>query len=401
MGSDGGLGAGHGPTTAPGRNLDVVQAEIATWLIGPARRELPPEAIVGGLVARLIAAGVPLWRVRIGQRVANPMIGAWGVTWNRSEGVQLYTVPRSMLDTGAYHGSPFQAVITTRKSLRQSLERLEPGAHSVYFEIAADGGTDYLALPIEYGDGSVQGAAFTIDRPGGYSDEEMALIEALTPAISAAMEPAAMRHSMASLLEVYLGAGPAGRVAGGAFRRGATTEIQAAVLVTDIRGYTPLSERLAPDTLLEATGKHFEVVVDAVRANGGDVLKFIGDGVLSIFQADAGGHNDACERAVRSIGLAFEKAKAATPDLPFVAALHIGPVVYGNIGSVDRLDFTVVGPTVNFVSRLEAIAKTLDKRAVCSAEVARSVPADSVRSLGRHALKGFAEPQEIFELSSI
>jgi adenylate cyclase len=215
------------------------------------------------------------------------------------------------------------------------------------------------------------------------------------------MEPAAMRHSMASLLEVYLGVGPAGRVAGGSFRRGATTAMDAAVLVTDIRGYTPLSERLAPDALLDATGRHFEVVVDAVRAEGGDVLKFIGDGVLSIFPAEQGGRREACERAVRSIASAFDKAPTATPDLNFVAALHFGPLVYGNIGSVDRLDFTVVGPTVNLVSRLEAISKVLDKRAVCSAEVARSVGAEAVKSLGKHELKGFAEPQEVFELSGI
>jgi adenylate cyclase len=380
---------------------DAVQAEIAAWLIGPARRELPPEAIVGGLVERLLAAGISLLRVRVGQRVANPMIGAWGVIWNRSSGTELYTVPRSILDTGAFRGSPFEAVITTRRPVRQSLEGLPPGAHTVYLEQAAAGGTDYLVLPMEYGDGSVQGAAFTTDRPSGYTDDQVAMIEALGPAISAAMEPAAMRHSMTSLLEVYLGVGPANRVAGGAFRRGATTAIDAAVLLTDIRGYTGLSERLAPDTLLETTGRHFEAVVDAVRSEGGDVLKFIGDGVLSIFPVEQDGRRGACERAVRSIAAAFDRARAVTPDLPFVAALHIGPVVYGNIGSVDRLDFTVVGPTVNFVSRLETVVKTLEKRAVCSADVAQSIPAETVRSLGRHMLKGFAEPQEVFELVGI
>lgn len=387
-------------TALPGQGLAAAQADIVAWLIGPARRELSPEAIVLGLVERLAQAGIPIWRLRIGQRVANPMISAWGVTWNRSEGVKLYTVPRSMLDTSAYHGSPFQAVITTRRSVRQSLERLEPGAHGVFAELAEAGGTDYIALPIEFGDGSVQGAAFTIDRPGGYTEEEAALIDALAPAISAAMEPAAMRHSMTSLLEVYLGVGPAGRVAGGAFRRGATTAMDAAVLLTDIRGYTPLSERLPPDALLETTGKHFEVVVDAVRGEGGDVLKFIGDGVLSIFAAEEGGRNGACERAARSVASAFDHARSTTPDLSFVAALHFGPVVYGNIGSVDRLDFTVVGPTVNFVSRLEGLSKALDKQAVCSADVARSIPAGKARSLGRHALKGFAEPQEVFELAT-
>jgi adenylate cyclase len=382
--------------TADGFN--ILQAEIVAWLIGPARRDCSAEAIVGGLSERLLAAGIALKRVRIGQRVANPMIGAWGAIWTRGEGAQLYTVPRTILTTTSYYGSPFQAVIEQRRSVRHSLENLEADAHSVYVELAQAGSTDYLALPIEYGDGSVQAGAFTTDRPGGFTQAEITLIESLAPAISAALEPAAMRHSMESLLEVYLGTGPAARVAGGAFRRGATTEIEAAVLVTDVRGFTGLSERLRPDALLDTMGTHFETVVDAVRAEGGDVLKFIGDGVLSIFPADQGGRSQACQRALRSITRAFDKARATLPDLPFMAALHAGPVVYGNIGSVDRLDFTVVGPTVNYASRLEGIAKTLDRRAVCSADVAKSVPDDTARSLGRHALKGIAEPQEIFEL---
>ncbi|PSJ53706.1 adenylate/guanylate cyclase domain-containing protein [Mesorhizobium ephedrae] len=370
---------------------------IAAWLIGPARKSLPPEGIVGGLAERLVVAGVPLWRVRIGQRVSNPLIGAWGVIWTRDGGAELYTVPRSMLSTASYRGSPFEHVITTRTSFRCSLEHLVAGRdHPVLFELAEAGSTGYLALPIEYGDGSVQVGAFTTDRPSGFADPEVALIEELAPAIAAALEPAAMRHSMESLLEVYLGSGPASRVVKGDFQRGQMTEAEAAVLVTDMRDFTGQSERLAPDALLDRLGRYFEVVVDSVRAEGGDVLKFIGDGVLSVFPARDSGRRDACLRAARAIAAAF--AHEAARDLPFVAALHVGPLVYGNIGSRDRLDFTVVGPTVNYVSRLEGIAKALDKRAVCSAEAAAELPAEAVGDLGRHALKGFAEEQRVFEL---
>src|SRR5262249_43160562 len=215
--------------------------------------------------------------------------------------------------------------------------------------------------------------AFTTDRPGGFRDWEATLIERLIPALAAAMEPAAMRHSMTSLLEVYLGTGPAGRVIGGAFQRGATTEIEAAVMVPDLRGFTVLSERLSPDRLLQLLGAYFEIVVDAVRSEGGDVLKFIGDGVLALFSAEGNGRDEACARAVRSVGQAF--ARNTDPELHFVSAVHVGPVVYGNIGSLDRLDFTVVGPTVNYVSRLEGAAKLLDKAAICSSDVAPPLPA--------------------------
>lgn len=383
--------------TRPSRNLfSSKRAEITDWLIGPARTKAKPEEVVGGLAERLVDAGLPMLRVRIGQSVANPLISAWGVIWSRDGGPEGYTIPRGMLATGSYKGSPFEQVIITRKSYHKSLENLVADQdHPVLFELAEGGSTDYLAIPIEYGDGSLQVSAFTTDRPGGFSAAEVKLIEDLSPAIGAALEPAAMRHSMASLLEVYLGNGPAERIGNGAFRRGETTEIDAAVLITDLRGSTAMSERLAPDALLETLGSYFEIVVDTVRAQGGDVLKFVGDGVLAVFPAHETGRQEACERAAHAIAQAFAHPAAAA--MRFVAALHVGPVVYGNIGSPDRLDFTVVGPTVNYLSRLEGVAKALDRRAVCSRDVATAISGEAT-SLGPQVLKGFAEPQEVFEL---
>lgn len=373
------------------------QRAIVDWLIGPARQRATPQEIVAAIAERLGDAGVPLLRVRVGQSVANPLISAWGVIWSRDSGPESYTIPRGMLATGSYKGSPFEQVILTRKSFHNSLENLVAGRdHPVLFELAEGGSTDYLAIPVGYGDGSMQVSAFTTDQPGGFRDAEVELIESLAPAIGAAFEPAAMRHSMASLLEVYLGTGPAERVGKGAFRRGQTSEIDAAVLITDLRDSTGLSERLQPDALLERLGAYFEVVVDAVRGRGGDVLKFVGDGVLAVFPADSDGRETACLQAAGAIADAF--ANPAAADMRFVAALHVGPVVYGNIGSLDRLDFTVVGPTVNYLSRLEGVAKSLDRRAVCSREVAAVLTREASLSLGSQTLKGFAEPQEVFEL---
>jgi len=382
------------PSTTPSSSK---RAEITDWLIGPARQSATPAEIVGGVAERLVEAGVPLLRVRIGQSVANPLISAWGVIWSRDGGPEGYTIPRGMLATDSYKGSPFEQVIITRKSYHKSLENLVEGQdHPVLFEVAEGGSTDYLAVPILYGDGTLQVSAFTTDRLGGFHDGEITLIESLAPAIGAALEPAAMRHSMASLLEVYLGSGPAERIGKGAFKRGETTEIEAAVLITDLRGSTTLSERLSPEALLDTLGAYFEIVVNAVRAQGGDVLKFVGDGVLAVFPAHEIGRQEACQRAAHAVAQAF--AHPAAAGMRFVAALHVGPVVYGNIGSPDRLDFTVVGPTVNYLSRLEGIAKSLDRRAVCSRDVAFAISGEAT-SLGLQVLKGFAEPQEVFELS--
>jgi len=377
--------------------ISTDRKDIVDWLIGPARQAATPEAMVAGLGEWLVGAGVPVARIRTGQAVANPLMSAWGIIWNRDGGSTYYTVPREMLDTTSYKGSPFEQVIETRQPLRKSLENLVPGVdHPVYFELAESGGTDYFALPISYGDGSFQVNAYTADRPGGFTDLDIQLIADLAPALAAALEPWAMRHSMDSLLEVYLGRGPAEKIAKGAFLRGATTEIDAAILITDLRDSTGMSERLAPGPLLENLGAYFEIVVQAVQAQGGDVLKFVGDGVLSVFPADESGREDACRRAAGAVAQAFGNPAAA--GMRFVAALHVGPVVYGNIGSPNRLDFTVVGPTVNYVSRLEGIAKALDRKAVCSKDAAIALNG-STTSLGLQALKGIAEPQEVFELT--
>jgi adenylate cyclase len=372
--------------------------ELAKWLVGPARVALTPSNIVAQHCERLVTAGIPLWRVRVGQRLLNPLISAWGVIWVRGSGAEEYTVRRSVLATGSYTGSPFEHVVKTRTSFRRSLLHLNPGHdHPVLFELAAAGSKDYLAIPIIYGDGSVQGASFTTDDLRGFSQHHIALIDELSPFLAAALEPAAMRRSTESLLQTYLGDGPAKRVTAGAIRQGDCFELEAAVLLTDLRGYTGSSERLSPEQLLEHLDRYFGTVVAAVREHGGDVLKFIGDGVLSIFPVDEGGRREASRRAYQALYAALMKA-ARAEGLNFVGCLHVGPVTYGNIGSPDRLDFTVVGPTVNVVSRMEAIAKSANCPAVCSREVAALLPTEAVSPLGTFALKGVPDDQTVFQL---
>jgi adenylate cyclase len=379
-------------------NAGLSILELARWLVGPARVTLIPSDMVSQYCERLVAAGVPLWRARVGQRLLNPLIGAWGVIWVRGVGAEEYTVPRSVLSTGSYTGSPFEHVVKTRTYFRRSLLHLDPGAdHPVLFELAAAGSKDYLAIPIIYGDGSVQGASFTTDDIAGFSQYDVDLIEELSPFLAAALEPAAMRRSTESLLQTYLGDGPAKRVTAGAIRQGDCFELEAVVLLTDLRGYTASSEQLSPELLLEHLDRYFGTVVDAVREHGGDVLKFIGDGVLSIFPVGEGERREVSHRAYQALYAALMRA-AQVEGLNFVGCLHIGPVTYGNIGSPDRLDFTVVGPTVNVVSRLEAIAKSTNCPAVCSREIAALLPPEAISPLGAFALKGVSDGQTIFKL---
>jgi adenylate cyclase len=383
-------------------SADRTGAKIARWLIGEARLTATPLELIDGLCRRLVERGVPLWRLRAGQRLANPLASAWGVIWTRDgSGTHEYLVPRATLATGAYYGSPFQYVVEGRQTFRRRLLDLDPERdHEVLHEMAAAGGTDYLAVPLEYGDGSVQGLSLVSDGAAGFADWHLELIERLRQPLAAALEPTAMRRSSASLLRTFLGDGPADAVLAGAIRRGDRRHIEAAILFSDLRGFTAMTERLGEADLFAALDRYFEAVVEAVRGAGGDVLKFLGDGVLAIFPvATAGSRAAACAAALGAIERARQDlAGAAAGDgapLAFTAALHVGQVVYGNIGSPDRLDFTVLGPAVNLVSRLEGLAKQLGRPALCSAAFAREVETP-LAALGRFPMKGVAEPQEVF-----
>jgi adenylate cyclase len=223
-------------------------------------------------------------------------------------------------------------------------------------------------------------------------------VERLRQPLAAALEPPAMWRSSESLLRTFLGDGPADAVLAGAIRRGDRRHIEAAILFCDLRGFTGMSERLDEADLFAALDRYFEAVVEAVRGGGGDVLKFLGDGVLAIFPVNAS-RTDACRAALEAVAETRERlAEAAATDgtpLAFIATLHVGQVVYGNIGSPDRLDFTVLGPTVNLVSRLEGLAKELDQPLLCSAAFAAALDVP-LASLGRFALKGVTEPEEVF-----
>jgi adenylate cyclase len=275
------------------------------------------------------------------------------------------------------------------------LDQLAPGEHTVLQELASAGFTDYLGVPVTFGNEIIQAAMFATRHASGFSENHIALIEDLAVPLSAALEAIAMRRSTASLLTTFLGEDPAARVQAGAIHRGDIVETEAAILLTDMRGFTPLSLASPPSQLLAILGRYFEAVVDAVHAEEGDVLKFLGDGVLSIFQVVEGNRMGACAAAVRAITQAVVAAQAENLP-PFVAALHVGPLMYGNIGSPTRLDFTVFGPAVNIVSRLEGIAKGNGETVVCSRSFASALPATLTRTMGCFELKGLEGDHEVF-----
>jgi len=374
--------------------------DINAWLTRDARRSGNPAAVVEGYLERLQQAGVSVSRARIAQRLANPLLSAWGIIWT-PDGAREYEVPRSALLTSAWQGSPFQHVLENNRPLHKSLLNLTPADHHTYHELAETGGTDFYVTILDYGDGSSQACSFLTGHGAGFSAENINLIERTRYCLASALEPIAMRRSTDSLLKVYLGQDPARAVISGAIERGQQVHTRAAIMFADLRGFTEKSVSWPESALLSALDDYFEAVVEAVHKNAGDVLKLMGDGVLAMFQ-DAAGANG-CRNAVMAAGDALAGLETKNQDRladekdPLQAGfgLSFGPVSYGNIGSPDRLDFTIVGAAVNRASRIQDLCKTTGRAVLMGSEVAERAGI-GVEPVGTHRLRGMPQEESVF-----
>lgn len=374
------------------------------WLISEGRLLGDETQIVQGYCEGLVQLGVPLSRARIAQNYSNPLLSAWGIIWTPEE-THRYTVATTVLATSAWHGSPFEYVITQRRPLRKRLTDLDlKTEHTVYAELAKAGATDFLAIPLEHGNGSVQGTSFTSNAAAGFSDQHIRYIEDTRYALAAALEPIAMRHSQKSLLQTYLGHGPAEQVGQGHIKRGEHRTVSAAILFADLRGFTEKASAWSEADLLSMMGEYFEMVVSPIQDQGGDVLKFMGDGILAVFDIDDDAQA-ACRAAIKAahqalanlrdyIDTAADKGKEA---IEFVIGIDFGRVTFGNIGSPDRLDFTVVGQAVNVASRVQELCKKLDEKILVTQSVANHMTSN-VQSAGYHSVRGLPEEIEVFKV---
>ena len=385
--------------------MDAITA-LNAWMMTEGRRSGDPVKVVSHFCTTLSDAGVPLWRVNIGQRFANPLLIAWGVVWT-PDSTESYDVTHARMLTDGYVGSSFEYILQHQRPLHKSLRGLDPDRdHVSYLEFAADGGTDYYATLLDYGDGSQHGCTFATRSAEGFAPDHLAMIEAAKPGLSCAMEPITMRKSTRSLLRTYLGDGPSEAVWNGSIRRGERTSLEAVVMFSDLRGFTALSETGSAEAVFAALDGYFEVIVQSVEDNGGDVLKFMGDGVLSVFpistpEATAARCRDAAQAAQAALNglvtLNASRAALGQPGLDMGIGINAGSVSYGNIGSQGRLDFTVLGGAVNVASRVEGLTKTLGDRVLATASVATHAP-DLFVSRGAHPVRGVARPVALFGL---
>src|SRR5262249_27583409 len=274
-------------------------------------------------------------------------------------------------------------------------------------EIRAEGATDYFAHPLFFTDGSIHGVSWTTRRPGGFTDADVAAIETVVTPLARVAEVRALWRTAGNILDTYVGNQAGERILAGQIRRGHSESIHAAIWLSDMRGFTSLSDRLPPEMIVDVLNRYFDCQVPAILGHGGEVLKFMGDGLLAIFPIGRGDDDAAvCARVLAAArearanveALVASGAVEACGPLRFGLALHVGDVLYGNIGGGNRLDFTCIGPAVNLAARLEKIAAQLGRTIVASSAFAAHFDAQ-LKSLGDFTVRGFGAQQSVFGLT--
>jgi adenylate cyclase len=397
--------------------------KLVATLVDAAIAGASPAAILDALCRAMVeSAGLPLVRASVGALLVHPLLDATLVIWRADRGAYFDDTPRpTVRGNEPWRSSPFHALEQAGTAmLRCRLERGEGvGAFEVLRDLKAEGATDYLTLRtrlapgVTLGDGTSIYSSWVTAQPGGFADADIERIRGVEPLLAVVVAAALGTATAGTLLATYLGADAARRVLGGDVERGKVEMIHAVIWYSDLAGFTRLTDQVAGAGMLQLfTGHaeilgllndHAEILVDAIEGRGGQVLKFMGDGLLAIFRG--GDEAEACEASLA----AWTNAEARCARLPRrrigethpYLALHAGDVLYGNIGGRARLDFTVLGPAVNEASRIAALCRQLDRTLIMSEAFAELCPPSrraGLLALGRYALRGVARPQVLYGL---
>jgi adenylate cyclase len=378
-------------------------AAVVDWLVDGARSARRPQDVLAGLCDRLLACGLPLHRVAVFVTTLHPDVMGQRFLWREGEEVAISEAPYAIMETDTYQRSPVRIVFATGQPIRLPIGSPDcPQDYDIVPELRAEGVSDYLIQPLPFTSGEARAISWTTTRPGGFAEADLAALDAVSRPLARLVEIYALRRTATNLLDTYVGHHAGERILRGRIRRGDIERIEAVIMLTDLRDFTTLSEQLPGEQVIGLLSIYFDCVVPPIEAHGAEVLKLIGDGLLAIFAA-AGDVGAACREALAvceevRAGLAAanaERERAGEPLLRHAMALHVGSVLYGNIGSAKRLDFTTIGPAVNLTARLESLARDLGRDLLVSAQFARHSPQKLV-SLGSFELRGIAAPQEVF-----
>jgi adenylate cyclase len=386
-------------------NVSELQ-KIIDWMIDGARSAITPSQMMVECCERLIQAGLPLWRVGVFLRTLHPDFYGISFIWKPSAEVRIGTVDFAFLDSPEFQNSPMSIVFQQGLEVRAHANDPASKRFPIIEDLRAEGVTDYIALPLMFMDGAINASSWTTRQPGGFTDEQLAALRALTPALARYCEIVQSRRIATMLLDTYVGNRAGERIMGGQIRRGHTETMHAAIWLSDLRGFTALSDRLPAETVVDILNHYFDCQVAAIREHGGEVLKYMGDGLLAVFPIDeyVGDDQKVCSRVLE----AARESRASVDALHypigenierfrFGVALHVGDILYGNIGGGNRLDFTCIGPAINLAARLEKIASRLHRTVVASEGFA-GICSGGWSDLGEFPIAGFSKAQRVFGL---
>jgi len=395
-------------------------ATVTEWLADAGLRNLSLDDIVDGFARRLNEIGVPVARAFVGMNTLHPMVRARALVWDRAAGLGTrYEFQHVEFDAPIIRQSPFQSMVRHGIAERRYDLTSPPPEQEVpvFEELRRAGMTEWLGRVFQFGDLAAADperigelflvCSLTTDRPGGYSDAHVGAMRSLLPVFALAAKAQTMRTVYQGLLSAYLGQDPATRVLAGTVRRGEVQGVEAVLFFTDLRGFTALADALPGRDLIMLLDDCLDCMVRPVAARGGEVLKFLGDGLLAIFRTEDRPRAETCAMALDAAkealalmtSLAESRRARALPTPDLDVALHIGHVNYGNVGADARLDFTVIGPAVNEASRIERLCDALGRHLLISEAFARAANRNELISLGRHRLRGVREETELFGLA--
>jgi adenylate cyclase len=391
---------------------------IESWLVEAGLAGASETESLHGFCDRCRDAGIALSRSTVLVDTLHPIHEGRVFRW-RADSVEQPPVleygPSNVGEAAAsWQSSPFYHLVTTGASeLRRRIGAGHPEDFPILRDMRAEGQTDYVAFVHRFGATSVIGemdcvySSWASSSPGGFRDSDLVALRRLVPLLALAIKCVSLARIARTLVEVYLGHDAGERVLSGRISRGVAERINAVIWYSDLRGYTKITDTAPPDEIIPLLNDYAAAVIAAVRIAGGEVLKLIGDGVLAIFRAEDAAHACRCalraEASLRSGIKAVNERRGAEnhPVTSVYLGLHIGEVFYGNIGSEDRLDFTVVGPAVNEASRIAAMCRSVDRSVVLSSEFAAETPEperSQLVSVGRYALRGVGRAEELFTL---
>src|SRR5438552_14609635 len=389
-------------------------AELSAWITEAGLAGQSEGAMLAGFCEREVARGLPLARALVLIDTLHPIYEGRAFRWTRAQKETTLTeYGRSDDDLSRWQRSPFYRLEESGEPLlRRRLTAETEAEFSVFPDLRADGMTDYVAIANRFTGDEIIGrmdcvySSWATDASQGFDDEDIVHICLLMPFLALAVKSASLARIAGTLVETYLGRDAGRRVLQGRIARGVAERIEAVLWFSDLRDYTRISDTASPENIIPLLNHYADAIISAIHEQGGDVLKLMGDGALAIFTAEDRGH--ACNAALTAAlaarrGVAIVNQRRATKGLPttdMYLGLHIGDVFYGNIGSKDRLDFTVVGPAVNEVSRIAAMCRSVDQPLLVSSAFASAIGEARSRlvSVGRYALRGVGRPQELFTL---